>query len=154
MGIIVQGSTAADNRILSNDIYLNTYYGIQFVGGAVPTAQPPRLFAAALDGNDVTITGRLNGQVNDKYTIQYFQNKPEDIEPGRAPEGQKLVHSFTVEVPSEGFVDLDTTFLKEILLDYEISAGDWITATATIWKNDAPDQTSVFSSGVLVKEVQ
>ena len=154
VGIIVQGSTAADNRILSNDIYLNTYYGIQFVGGAVPTAQPPRLFAAALDGNDVTITGRLNGQVNDKYTIQYFQNKPEDIEPGRAPEGQKLVHSFTVEVPSEGFVDLDTTFLKEILLDYEISAGDWITATATIWKNDAPDQTSVFSSGVLVKEVQ
>ena len=154
VGIIVQGSTAADNRILSNDIYLNTYYGIQFVGGAVSTAQPPRLFAAALNGNDVTITGRLNGQVNDKYTIQYFQNKPEDIEPGRAPEGQKLVHSFTVEVPSEGFVVLNTTFLKEILLDYEISAGDWITATATIWKNDAPDQTSVFSSGVLVKEVQ
>jgi hypothetical protein len=154
VGIIVQGSTSADNRILSNDIYLNKYYGIQFVGGAVSTARPPRLFAAAINGDDVRITGRLNGQVNDKYTIQYFQNKPEDIEPGRAPEGQKLVHSFTVEVPSEGFVDLDTTFLKEILLDYEISAGDWITATATIWKNDAPDQTSVFSSGVLVKEVQ
>ena len=152
VGIIVQGSTAADNRILSNEIYLNTYYGIQFVGGAAPSVQPPRLFAAALDGNDVTITGRLNGQVNDKYTIQYFLNKPEDIEPGRAPEGQKLVHSLTVEVPSEGFVDLDTTFLKEILLDYEISAGDWITATATIWKNDAPDQTSLFSNGVRVRE--
>ena len=94
VGIIVQGSTAADNRILSNDIYLNTYYGIQFVGGAVPTAQPPRLFAAAINGVDVRVTGRLNGQVNDKYTIQYFLNKPEDIEPGRAPEGQKLVHSF------------------------------------------------------------
>ena len=66
---------------------------------------------------------------------------------------QKLVHSLTVEVPSEGFVNLDTTFLKEIPLDYEISAGDWITATATIWKNDAMDQTSVFSSGVLVREV-
>ena len=152
VGIIVQGSTAADNRILSNDIYLNTYYGIQFVGGAVSTAQPPRLFAAAINGDDVRITGRLNGQVNDKYTIQYFQNKPEDIEPGRAPEGQKLVHSMTVEVPSEGFVNLDTTFLKEILLEYEISSGDWITATATIWKNDAPDQTSVFSNGVRVRE--
>ena len=59
----------------------------------------------------------------------------------------------TVEVPSEGFVNLDTTFLKEILLEYEISAVDWITATATIWKNDAPDQTSVFSNGVRVREV-
>ena len=27
VGIIVQGSTAADNRILHNEIYLNTYYG-------------------------------------------------------------------------------------------------------------------------------
>ena len=152
VGIIVQGSTAADNRILSNDIYLNTYYGIQFVGGAVSTAQPPRLFTAAINGDDVRIIGRLNGQVNDKYTIQYFQNKPEDIEPGRTPEGQKLVHTVTVEVPSEGFVNLDTTFLKEILLEYEISAGDWITATATIWKNDQLDQTSGFSSGVRVKE--
>ena len=152
VGIIVQGSTAADNRILSNDIYLNTYYGIQFVGGAVSTAQPPRLFTAAINGDDVRIIGRLNGQVNDKYTIQYFQNKPEDIEPGRAPEGQKLVHTVTVEVPAEGFVNLDTTFLKEILLEYEISAGDWITATATIWKNDQLDQTSGFSSGVRVRE--
>ena len=89
VGIIVQGSTAADNRILSNDIYLNTYYGIQFVGGAVSTAQPPRLFTAAINGDDVRITGRLNGQVNDKYTIQYFQNKPEDIEPGRSPRRPK-----------------------------------------------------------------
>ena len=152
VGIIVQGSTAADNRILSNEIYLNTYYGIQFVGGAAPSVRPPRLFAASLDGDTTTVTGRLNGEIGDTYLIQYFQNKPEDMQPGRAPEGQILVHSSTVLVTSEGFVDIDADIVNG--QEYTISAGDWITATATVKKDGVTDQTSVFSSGVRVREVQ
>ena len=151
VGIIVQGSTAADNRILSNEIYLNTYYGIQFVGGAAPSVRPPRLFAASLDGDTTTVLGRLNGDPGDKYLIQYFQTKPEDMQPGRAPEGQTFIHSQTVEIPSEGFIALSTEIVKSG--EHAISAGDWITTTATAMKDNVPDQTSVFSSGVRVKEV-
>ena len=151
VGIIVQGSTAADNRILHNEIYLNTYYGIQFVGGATPSVQPPRLFAASLDGDTTTVAGRLNGNPGDKYLIQYFQTKPEDIQPGRPPEGQIFIHSQTVEIPLEGFFTLSTDIVKSG--EHAISAGDWITTTATSIKDNVPDQTSVFSSGVRVKEV-
>jgi hypothetical protein len=151
VGIIVQGSTAADNRILSNEIYLNTYYGIQFVGGAAPSVRPPRLFAASLDGDTTTVLGRLNGDPGDKYLIQYFQTKPEDMQPGRAPEGQTFIHSQTVEIPSEGFIALSTEIVKSG--EHAISVGDWITTTATAMKDNVPDQTSVFSSGVRVKEV-
>ncbi len=152
VGIIVQGSTAADNRILSNEIYLNTYYGIQFVGGAAPSVRPPRLFAASLDGDTTTVSGRLNGDPGDKYLIQYFQTKPEDMQPGRAPEGQIFIHSQTVEIPSEGFIALSTEIVKSG--ESAISTGDWITTTATAMKDNVPDQTSVFSSGVRVREVQ
>ena len=152
VGIIVQGSTAADNRILSNEIYLNTYYGIQFVGGAAPSIRPPRLFAASLDGDTTTVSGRLNGDPGDKYLIQYFQTKPEDMQPGRAPEGQIFIHSQTVEIPSEGFIALSTEIVKSG--ESAISTGDWITTTATAMKDNVPDQTSVFSSGVRVREVQ
>ena len=152
VGIIVQGSTAADNRILSNEIYLNTYYGIQFVGGAAPSVRPPRLFAASLDGDTTTVSGRLNGDPGDKYLIQYFQTKPEDMQSGRAPEGQIFIHSQTVEIPAEGFFTLSTEIVKSG--EYAISAGDWITTTATAMKDNVPDQTSVFSSGVRVREVQ
>ena len=152
VGIIVQGSTAADNRILSNEIYLNKYYGIQFVGGAAPTVQPPRLFAASLNGDTTTVAGRLNGNPGDKYLIQYFQTKPEDIQPGRPPEGQIFIHSQMVEISSEGFFTLSTEIVKSG--EHAIAAGDWITTTATSIKDNAPDQTSVFSSGVRVREVQ
>ena len=152
VGIIVQGSTAADNRILSNEIYLNKYYGIQFVGGAAPTVQPPRLFAASLDGDTTTVAGRLNGNPGDKYLIQYFQTKPEDIQPGRPPEGQIFIHSQMVEISSEGFFTLSTEIVKSG--EHAIAAGDWVTTTATSIKDNAPDQTSVFSSGVRVREVQ
>ena len=151
VGIIVQGSTAADNRILSNEIYLNTYYGIQFVGGAAPSVRPPRLFAASLTGDTTTVTGRLNGEIGDTYLIQYFQTKPEDMQPGRAPEGQIFIHSQTVEIPSEGFIALSTEIVKSG--ESAISTGDWITTTATAMKDNVPDQTSVFSSGVRVREV-
>ena len=152
VGLLIQGEDSFDNVILSNQIDANIYYGIQFVGGAAPTVQPPRLFAASLNGDTTTVAGRLNGNPGDKYLIQYFQTKPEDIQPGRPPEGQIFIHSQMVEISSEGFFTLSTEIVKSG--EHAIAAGDWITTTATSIKHNAPDQTSVFSSGVRVREVQ
>ena len=84
--------------------------------------------------------------------IQYFQTKPEDVQPGRAPEGQVFLRSQTVEISPEGFFTLSTEIVKDG--EHAISAGDWITTTATAMEDNVPDQTSVFSSGVRVREVQ
>jgi parallel beta-helix repeat protein len=147
VGIIVQGSTAADNRILSNEIYLNTYYGIQFVGGAAPSVRPPfqlpRLTSASISGEVTTITGTLSGSNGEVYRIQYFKNSPEHIVPGQSPQGRELVAEREVTIGTSGVVDVNIDIDSN-----KISAGDWITATTTRIISGTPTHTHRFSLGI------
>ena len=87
VGIIVQGSTAADNAILSNEIYLNTYHGIHFASGPSllssfqdsPLPQSQEMLPPLLE---------LCPAPTEKCTPPYFKNSPEHIVPGQAPQGR------------------------------------------------------------------
>jgi len=143
VGIIVQGSTAADNAILSNEIYLNTYHGIHFASGSEPPFQLPRLTSASISGDVTAITGTLSGTNGEVYRIQYFKNSPEHIVPGQAPQGRELVAEREVTIGTSGVVDVNIDIDSN-----KISAGDWITATTTRIISGTPTHTHRFSLGI------
>ncbi|MGI9447500.1 MAG: right-handed parallel beta-helix repeat-containing protein, partial [Pirellulales bacterium] len=146
VGIVVQGSTAVDNVILSNHIESNIYFGIEFVQGA-PSIAVPRLISATTD----QIVGRIQGEEGQKYLVQFFYTSATESADGRYAQGENLLGSQEVTIGSDG-----TATIELDVSSSEMVAGDIITATATSLVDsngvDVPSLSSGFSQGRIARE--
>ena len=153
-GVRVEGDPGdINNRISSNSIHSNAGLGINLGTDAVTPNDPddvdtgpnglqnyPEIAVAASVGGSTTLEGTLNSTADTTLTLEFFANLAAD--PSGHGEGQTLIGSALVTTDSSG----DATF--SVVFTPALTAGQWITATAT----DPTGNTSEFSGAVLVGE--
>ena len=136
---IAVGDSAQFNPILTNSIYSNGDLGINLTGNGNENLQPPVLASAVSKSKKTTIVGSLTGfAANSVYLIQFFSNKTAD--PSGFGEGQTYLGSLQVTTNGNGAVSFQAVF------DVSVSAGQFISATAT----DPTNDTSGFAADVTV----
>lgn len=145
------------NRFSQNAIYANGSIGINLlpppfgyfdevtpndpgdtdIGGNL-LQNYPVLTEARSDGITLAITGTLNSNANQSFTVELFLNN--SVDPSGHGEGEIYLGSLTVATGSSG----DGSF--HVTLPQEASIGQAVSATAT----DAAGNTSEFSAAVVV----
>ena len=136
---IAVGDSAQFNPILTNSIYSNGDLGINLTGNGNENLQPPVLASAVSKSKKTTIVGSLTGfAANSVYLIQFFSNKTAD--PSGFGEGQTYLGSLQVTTNGNGAASFQAVF------DVSVSAGQFISATAT----DPTNDTSGFAADVTV----
>jgi hypothetical protein len=158
-GMLVFGGAAVGNRILSNSIFSNGELGIDLgTEGVTPNDDDdpdapgsnnrlqnfPVIVSATRSNttNSTTITGTLNSNPSQSFTIQCFVTEPEG-DPSDHGEGQSPVAQTTAATNTNG----DGSFACESPVP---QPGQTVTATAT---NTATGDTSEFSLNVGVTAV-
>ena len=157
-GVLVFGGAAVGNSILSNSIFSNGETGIDLGGGLedsfgvtanddgdpdAPNSNNRRqnfpVIATATRSNTTnltTISGALNSNPSQDYTIQCFVAAPD---PSGHGEGQILVAQTTASTNAAGNVNFSC------VTSFPLVVGQTVTATAT---NTTTDDTSEFSQNV------
>jgi hypothetical protein len=141
--------------ILSNAIFSNGGLGIDLGDDGVTPNDAcdtdtgpnnlqnfPLITAAGISPSGVIIEGRLDSSPNTSYLLQFFSNSVPD--PSGFGEGEQFIGSASVTTSG----DCNASFT--IILPASVSAGQFITATAT----DPDNNTSEFSNQVAVTEPQ
>jgi Right handed beta helix region len=148
-GVVVEGSMAVGNVILSNSIFLNAGIGIALTeDGNGPQPAPVLSSIKAQAGSaaggspalaTVTITGTMpvDPGYGGPFDVQFFDNPASDGA-GGGFEGRTLIGSIQVVAGS-----FTATFSGR-----SVSLGNWITATATMAVGD--ENSSAFSSALHV----
>ena len=155
-GVLVFGAGAVGNRVLSNSTFLNTGLGIDLGvdgvtandtddpdGGANRLQNFPVITSATRDQSAgfTTISGRLNSNPSQSFTIQCFVAAPD---PSGRGEGQIPLGQTTATTNANGN-DNSFTCVSPVA-----QPGQVVTATAT---NTATGDTSEFSQNVGVTSV-
>ncbi|WP_442510878.1 VCBS domain-containing protein [Novipirellula sp. SH528] len=150
-GIRLWGTAGIGNSILQNRIYANGALGIDIGGDGVTDNDSddvdtgpnnkqnfPVITEALLDGTNLTLAGSLDtdGALNTQYHVEFYGNASgtQDTTHG---EGRYYLGTTTVTVDGSG----DGTFSGVVLTGVTLSAGDFVTATAT--RIDDPGQVDV-----------
>ncbi len=132
--------TPVNNRILSNSIHANAFWGIDL--GLIPTNDagdadtgPNNLqnYPLVASASATSVSGSLSSAPNQSFTVQLFENAVCD--PSLYGEGQALIDSFTVTTDGDGNVGFSRS-------DFALTTGRLITATAT----DDSGNTSAFGA--------
>ena len=149
-GVVVIGSSATGNRILSNSVFTNTQWGIDLGDNGVTANDDqdpdtgsnnlqnyPVLTSAVNDGTNTTLQGTLNSTPNTNgFTLQFFSNDACDS--SGYGEGQTHLDQITVNTDGSGNASFS--------LVNAVPAGKFVTTTAT----DPNGNTSEFSQCRLV----
>lgn len=151
-GVIV-GDSATDlsvhNSIINNSIYNNTLPGIDLANdgptpnhATSPTTGPndfqnyPVLNSYTLSSNGLVISWTLNTVASSTYFLQFFSNNVGD------PEGKLVLTSINVTTDANGYAS-GTITVPTVPLNTPI------TATATLYIDEDPDDTSEFSAPLI-----
>ncbi|KPK34237.1 MAG: hypothetical protein AMK70_08090, partial [Nitrospira bacterium SG8_35_1] len=151
-GLIISGG-ATGVSLLGNTIYGNTDLGIDIDNdgvtandaddadsGANNSQNFPVITVADLSGTDLTVSGILDTDgLNTQYRIEFFGNADGVQDPTNG-EGSVYLGTTTVTTDGSG----DASFTDVVLSGVTLSAGDYVTATAT--KIDDPGQVGVDDS--------
>ena len=135
-------SSAVGNSILGNSIHSNTELGIDLYDGATGvTANDvgdadagvnnlqnfPVLFSANAIAGNTAIAGQINTTANTSYRIEFF-GSPAGTEDATGY-GEAKVYLGYVNITTDGSGDAD---INALLLGVSVTAGDRVTATATV----------------------
>jgi hypothetical protein len=138
-GITVNGGASTGNAILTNSIHSNTGGGIELTNGGNNEQPAPDQVAAQLGAARVVINATMPtvSGYSGSYTVEVFRSLPGDA---AAVQGRQFLGTITASAGSfTGQVNAPGA-----------QPGDWITLTAT--PNDVPNtnNTSPFSTAVLL----
>jgi VCBS repeat-containing protein len=151
-GVLVLGTSSANNRITENAIHSNGRLGINLsnsstndgvtandIGdgdtGANGLQNFPVLTAASSGGGTTTVVGTLNSTVNTTFTVEFFASTAAD--PSGFGEGQRYLGSASVMTNASGNVSFTVT------LPVAAAPNEFVSATAT----NLSGATSEFSGG-------
>ena len=140
-GVAVDGPGSIFNAILSNSIFNNAALGIDLTNGGnfEPNFARVILEPFFLDANGVTITGRLEGQPNASFLVQFFA----DPAPTAAQaQGRRLIGSTVVNTDASGRASF------QVVTSEPIAASEFLTATASDSIGSDLRNTSEFSNPV------
>ncbi len=126
------------NAILCNSIFSSGNLGIELTNGGNNGQAFPVLTAAASNGSTTTIQGNLHNAPMTTYWIEFFANA--SCNPSGFGEGEQFLAAMTVTTDDAGTADFT------LMIDWPVSPGQFITATAT----DPGNNTSSFSACVAV----
>jgi parallel beta-helix repeat protein len=153
-GINISVSGSVNNRFTGNSISDNGGLGIDLNDDGVTANDAgdvdtgfnnlqnfPVLVSAIPDGADTRISGSLNSLPTATFTLEFFSSAA--VDPSGNGEGETYLGSAVVTTDGAG----DATF-SITLSAAAVSAGDWVTATAT----DSSNNTSEFSNAVQVPD--
>ncbi len=137
-GVWVDAGTG--NAILCNTISSSGNLGIELTNGGNNDQAFPTLTAAASNGSTTTIRGSLHSAPMTTYWIEFFANT--SCNPSGFGEGEQFLAAMTVTTDDAG------TAAFTLMIDWPVSPGQFITATAT----DPGNNTSSFSMCVAVAD--
>ena len=144
------------NRILENSIHSNEGLGIDLLGPGITWGittndasraglrpnnfqEYPELTSAMRSGNSTTVFGTLTSAPGATFVIELFAN---NVANQADAEGEIFIGSTTVTTDAEGVAQFDVT------LDRDVTAGQFVTATATSVRNaEEVDALSVDGNG-------
>ncbi len=147
----ISSEVGTGNNLRGNQIYSNVGLGIDLDGndstdandnldgdsGANQLQNHPVLGTAEINGGDLAVTGTLNSAASTTFDIDFFASVAAD---GSAHgEAERYLGTATVVTDFSGNATVSKTFLS-----VGVSAGEFITATAT----DASGNTSEFASNI------
>jgi hypothetical protein len=152
------GSSASDSATVQNDIRLNSIYensglGIDLVGFTSdstggPHAGPddlqnfPFLSSATSNGSTTTVQGLFNSTPDAGFVLDFYSNSV--LNPNGTEQGMTYLGHATVLTDGSGNATLNVT------LNTSVTAGEYITATATTLANLPYGDTSEFAPPVPV----
>ncbi len=144
-GIVLSSNAGIGNAILGNSIYSNEF-GIDLGDDGITAnddndadsgpnnyQNAPVLSSVELTTNQTTIDGSISSFPSTAYRIEFFLN---EFAPNGNREGETFISS--VDVTS----DVDGYSAFQLVLDYELTPGYYVTSTAT----DENNNTSEFSA--------
>ncbi|MFN7890247.1 MAG: DUF4347 domain-containing protein, partial [Pirellula sp.] len=158
-GVVVTGSSAANNPILQNSIFSNGGRGIDLAADAAVQANDsldadtganglqnfPVISSAVSGPTGTTIAGSLNSLASTNFRIEFF-SIPSGTQDATNGEGPTYLGFMNVTTDSSGNASF-TEFLQNLF----IATGDRVTATATVRPSDFTfGNTSEFGANVSV----
>jgi choice-of-anchor C domain-containing protein len=158
-GIVVTGTSAANNAILGNSIFSNGGLGIDLAADAAVQANDsldadtganglqnfPVISSAVSGPTGTTIAGSLNSLASTNFRLEFF-SIPSGTQDTTNGEGPTFLGFINVTTNSSGNASF-TEFLQNLF----IAAGDRVTATATVRASDFTfGNTSEFGANVSV----
>lgn len=146
-GVVLEPTAGTANTVVGNSIYANGGLGIDLGGDGLSPNDPgdadagpnglvnaPELEQVVAGRESVLVRGRVNGEANQAYRLEFFVNA--SVEGSADPEGQQAIGSATVATDASG------TGWFALEWPDRVDPDEWITATVT----DAEGNTSEFSS--------
>ena len=139
-GVRIHDNGTQDNTVLGNAIYANAHSGIDLAnngvssndvgdidGGPNSLQNFPNLTQYDLAGTNLTVSGTLDTDGNNtQYRIEFYGNASGQQDPTHG-EGRVYLGSTIVTTDGSG----DASFTGVVLSGVTLSAGDYVTATAT-----------------------
>ena len=142
-GVIVESGIG--DSILSNSIYSNGQQGIDLSGPGNDGQSAPVVSAVSGGGSVSNIQGSLSSVANTVFLIQFFSSPVPD--PSGFGQGQTFVGSITITTDASGNANINFN------LPGGLTAGEWLTATATKVTNQNDGDTSAFSNAFSAQPV-
>ena len=156
-GIRLAADTGTGNRLLGNSIYANAGLGIDLAangvsandagdadGGANNLQNFPVLASAALlGGGQVRLDGTLNSAASSTFRIEFFASTGADA--SGYGEGQRYLGFADVTTDAAGNATISAT------LSASVTAGEFVSATATRVNAGVFTDTSEFAANVVAK---
>ncbi len=161
-GIIIGNSTsdmtAQGNGILSNNIFNNGEIGIDLGNFSLPLdnhkgspSKGPNHFQnypiidqVVIENQGTLVNGTLNSVPNSQFIIQFFANQRNVTD---ITEGEKFLGNVQVQTDSMGFCRFEDVKLP--LVD----KNSFISATATVFNNNIPGDSSEFSPNAMIESL-